>query len=184
MASAEQAPDHPKSIETDEFPKGEPEILPPPAPITGLNGSVIAWVQCAGAFFLFFNCWGVVNTFGMHWPSVICCGRFKLFSRHLPNLLRGDSAANSVVIWYFLDRFHSSMPAYTRVLGHRAHVWCRLSQVARDHRQLFGRFRDDDDQSVHEFLAGCACPGLHYRVWQCLPLRTLYHAPADIFHKA
>lgn len=28
------------------------------------NGGVLAWIQCAGSFFLFFNCWGVVNTFG------------------------------------------------------------------------------------------------------------------------
>lgn len=28
------------------------------------NGGLLAWLQCAGSFFLFFNCWGVVNAFG------------------------------------------------------------------------------------------------------------------------
>ena len=28
------------------------------------DGGFIAWLQCGGSFFLFFNCWGVVNTFG------------------------------------------------------------------------------------------------------------------------
>ncbi|KAJ5758754.1 hypothetical protein N7520_005910 [Penicillium odoratum] len=34
---------------------------PPPPP----NGGPVAWLQVAGAFFLFFNSWGVVNTFGV-----------------------------------------------------------------------------------------------------------------------
>ncbi|KAJ5093147.1 hypothetical protein N7456_009008 [Penicillium angulare] len=34
---------------------------PPPPP----NGGVVAWLQVIGAFFLFFNSWGVVNTFGV-----------------------------------------------------------------------------------------------------------------------
>ncbi len=28
------------------------------------DGGFVAWLQCAGSFFLFFNCWGIVNTFG------------------------------------------------------------------------------------------------------------------------
>ncbi|CRL24054.1 Sucrose/H+ symporter, plant [Penicillium camemberti] len=35
--------------------------VPPPPP----NGGLTAWLQVAGAFFLFFNSWGVVNTFGV-----------------------------------------------------------------------------------------------------------------------
>ncbi|KAJ5671226.1 MFS general substrate transporter, partial [Penicillium longicatenatum] len=34
---------------------------PPPPP----DGGAVAWLQVAGAFFLFFNSWGVVNTFGV-----------------------------------------------------------------------------------------------------------------------
>ncbi|KAJ5670773.1 uncharacterized protein N7477_006136 [Penicillium maclennaniae] len=34
---------------------------PPPPP----NGGLVAWLQVAGAFFLFFNSWGIVNTFGV-----------------------------------------------------------------------------------------------------------------------
>ncbi|KAL4780273.1 MFS general substrate transporter [Aspergillus varians] len=33
----------------------------PPPP----NGGLAAWLQVAGAFFLFFNSWGIVNTFGV-----------------------------------------------------------------------------------------------------------------------
>lgn len=28
------------------------------------GNEAFAWLQCAGAFFLFFNSWGLVNTFG------------------------------------------------------------------------------------------------------------------------
>ncbi|KAH1492592.1 hypothetical protein KXX06_002753, partial [Aspergillus fumigatus] len=35
---------------------------PPPPP----NGGWMAWLQVVGAFFLFFNSWGVVNTFGVY----------------------------------------------------------------------------------------------------------------------
>ena len=28
------------------------------------NGGLVAWLQCAGSFCLFLNCWGVVNAFG------------------------------------------------------------------------------------------------------------------------
>ncbi|KAJ5268989.1 hypothetical protein N7497_010279 [Penicillium chrysogenum] len=36
--------------------------IPPPPP----NGGLTAWLQVAGAFFLFFNSWGIVNTFGVY----------------------------------------------------------------------------------------------------------------------
>ncbi|KAF5871646.1 putative mfs monocarboxylate transporter protein [Botrytis fragariae] len=36
------------------------EDLPPP------NGGLVAWTQVTGAFFLFFNTWGIVNTFGVY----------------------------------------------------------------------------------------------------------------------
>ena len=32
------------------------------------DSEVFAWLQCAGAFFLFFNSWGLVNTFGNSVP--------------------------------------------------------------------------------------------------------------------
>ncbi|KAJ5433025.1 uncharacterized protein N7458_012181 [Penicillium daleae] len=44
----------------NQIPK-EPATPPPPP-----NGGLVAWLQVAGAFFLFFNCWGVVNTFGVY----------------------------------------------------------------------------------------------------------------------
>ena len=39
------------------------EILPS-SPPSFPDGGFIAWLQCAGSFFMFFNCWGLVNTFG------------------------------------------------------------------------------------------------------------------------
>ncbi|GLA15336.1 hypothetical protein AnigIFM62618_001856 [Aspergillus niger] len=45
-----------QSVDEDSTP------LPPPPP----NGGIIAWVQVAGAFFLFFNSWGIINTFGVY----------------------------------------------------------------------------------------------------------------------
>ncbi|KAF3384848.1 Riboflavin transporter MCH5 [Penicillium rolfsii] len=41
----------------------EPTPPPPPPPP---NGGLTAWLQVAGAFFLFFNSWGVVTTFGVY----------------------------------------------------------------------------------------------------------------------
>lgn len=35
--------------------------VPPDVP----DGGFVAWIQCAGAFILFQNSWGIVNTFGM-----------------------------------------------------------------------------------------------------------------------
>ncbi|RMD39161.1 hypothetical protein DV735_g5968, partial [Chaetothyriales sp. CBS 134920] len=40
---------------------GEKGSDPGPPP----NGGFVAWLQVAGSFFLFFNCWGTVNTFGV-----------------------------------------------------------------------------------------------------------------------
>jgi len=37
-------------------------VAPPPSDIP--NGGFVAWLQCANAFFLFFNSWGIVNTYG------------------------------------------------------------------------------------------------------------------------
>lgn len=35
---------------------------PPPAP----NGGITAWLQVLGAFMIFFNSWGILNTFGVY----------------------------------------------------------------------------------------------------------------------
>ena len=41
-----------------------PDLAPSPAPPSLPDGGFTAWLQCAGSFFMFFNCWGVVNSFG------------------------------------------------------------------------------------------------------------------------
>ncbi|GKZ36373.1 hypothetical protein AbraIFM66950_007408 [Aspergillus brasiliensis] len=40
----------------------DPAPLRPPPP----DGGIAAWLQVAGAFFLFFNSWGIINTFGVY----------------------------------------------------------------------------------------------------------------------
>ncbi|KAF2869474.1 major facilitator superfamily domain-containing protein [Massariosphaeria phaeospora] len=40
------------------------EEIPSTSPIAQ-DGGAVAWLQCAGAFCLFFNSWGLVNTFGI-----------------------------------------------------------------------------------------------------------------------
>ena len=76
--------------------KSIPNILPSNSTSEIPNGGVVAWIQCAGSFFLFFNCWGVVNTFGKY---AIGMREFRgeilnrmPFFRGLPNILRAFSA--------------------------------------------------------------------------------------------
>ena len=41
------------------------EQPPPPSAASQIpDGGLVAWLQCLSSFFLFFNCWGIVNTFG------------------------------------------------------------------------------------------------------------------------
>lgn len=47
--------------EVENQPPKEP-ATPPPSP----NGGLTAWLQVAGAFFLFFNCWSVTRPFIIH----------------------------------------------------------------------------------------------------------------------
>ncbi|KAM0794207.1 major facilitator superfamily domain-containing protein [Usnea florida] len=37
----------------------------PSSPPVFPDGGFVAWLQCAGSFFMFFNCWGLVNSFGV-----------------------------------------------------------------------------------------------------------------------
>ena len=91
MASTEL---NPSESSTEE--KSIPGVLPSKTISEIPNGGVVAWVQCAGSFFLFFNCWGVVNTFG---KFTIAMRQFRgeilsrlTFSRGVPNILRAFSA--------------------------------------------------------------------------------------------
>ena len=91
MASTES---NPSESSTEE--KSIPDVLPSNPTSEIPDGGVVAWVQCAGSFFLFFNCWGVVNTFGKY---IVGRRQFRgeilkrlLFSRGLPNILRAFSA--------------------------------------------------------------------------------------------
>ena len=43
----------------------KPEIEPTRNPSGIPDGGLVAWTQCAGSFFLFFNGFGIINTFGM-----------------------------------------------------------------------------------------------------------------------
>lgn len=59
-------PNHPSSGRTDEVEPPPPQI--PPAPVVNgdppPNGGTRAWLVVSGSFFLFFNSWGTVNSFG------------------------------------------------------------------------------------------------------------------------
>ncbi|KAK3372745.1 major facilitator superfamily transporter monocarboxylate [Podospora didyma] len=46
-------------VPTSEKPAAPPQKLPAP------NGGVLAWIQVAASFCIFFNTWGVLNTFGV-----------------------------------------------------------------------------------------------------------------------
>ncbi len=48
-----------------------PRLKPPDHSSLVPDGGLIAWIQCAGSFFLFFNGFGMVNTFGRLW-MVMC----------------------------------------------------------------------------------------------------------------
>lgn len=56
----------------------------PPPPMTSKEGA-FAWLQCAGAFCLFFNSWGLVNAFGTKTDFADCLSADSI--RRLPRLL-------------------------------------------------------------------------------------------------
>ena len=65
--SDERNPEAPHSTEKialfavdDPKPDTEPARNPSGIP----DGGLVAWTQCAGSFFLFFNGFGIINTFG------------------------------------------------------------------------------------------------------------------------
>ena len=58
------------------------------------DGGFTAWVQCAGSFLLFFNGFGLINTFGsLGQVSILWSRSLTEFStRIIPELLRDESA--------------------------------------------------------------------------------------------
>ena len=46
----------------------------PSSPPVFPDGGFVAWLQCAGSFFMFFNCWGLVNSFGESCSTGNCRG--------------------------------------------------------------------------------------------------------------
>jgi len=59
--------DHPEeaAAEAETQPKGPPAGGPPGGPPP--NGGLQAWLQVVGSWCLFFNTWGLLNTFGVFW---------------------------------------------------------------------------------------------------------------------
>lgn len=86
--SVERLDDH-ASLEKNELVEAEPpnpnNSPSPPLSDGGLQG----WLQCLGAFFMFFNSWGIVNTFGSDNPPQL---EFPLLivmsNRSISNILR------------------------------------------------------------------------------------------------
>ncbi|PSS12831.1 hypothetical protein M430DRAFT_143191 [Amorphotheca resinae ATCC 22711] len=56
----------PADLEKDARDDASPSPVQPSPVSTIPNGGVIAWLQVAGAFTLFLNSWGIVNTFGAY----------------------------------------------------------------------------------------------------------------------
>lgn len=50
-----------KAVQEVVAPAGPPAAGPPAPP----DGGFTAWLQVVGGFFLIFNAWGIVNTFGV-----------------------------------------------------------------------------------------------------------------------
>lgn len=46
--------------------KNAAPVADKPVPSDVPDGGFLAWIQCAGAFILFLNSWGIVNMFGMY----------------------------------------------------------------------------------------------------------------------
>ncbi|KAJ5172685.1 hypothetical protein N7492_005278 [Penicillium capsulatum] len=59
VANGPSTPSESVTADSDAEKQTQSTASPPP------NGGLVAWLQVAGAFFLFFNSWGIVNTFGV-----------------------------------------------------------------------------------------------------------------------
>ncbi|EAW12156.1 putative MFS monocarboxylate transporter [Aspergillus clavatus NRRL 1] len=64
--SATSSPPSTLPVEESDGEKGVAPVQETPSPPPPPNGGMVAWLQVVGAFFLFFNSWGVVNTFGVY----------------------------------------------------------------------------------------------------------------------
>ena len=51
-------------MDSDDYTPKKEDEKPSPKPSPPPDGGFAAWLQCAAAFALFFNAWGIVNTFG------------------------------------------------------------------------------------------------------------------------
>ena len=96
----------------------EIETKPPSEAILGVNstqepekrgllvvpdGGLMAWLQCAAGFCIFFNTWGLLNSFGtlvciVHWFEKL------MGNRRFSSLLRTGSTANIDSVANILDR--------------------------------------------------------------------------------
>lgn len=93
------------------------------------DGGPIAWLQCAGAFCLFFNSWGLVNTFGkydsehlMHFKHTLNSINFLISIRRIPSLLRRLYTSRCVTIEHIVDWVFASISV--RLWGR--HYWSTL----------------------------------------------------------
>ena len=66
MESADDTSMKHARIDARSIEAGPIKEIPPsgPSPPSFPDGGFDAWLQCASSFFMFFNCWGVVNSFG------------------------------------------------------------------------------------------------------------------------
>ena len=104
--------DHPEeaAAEAEAQPKGPPAGGPPGGPPP--NGGLQAWLQVVGSWCLFFNTWGLLNTFGVFSrPCTQGMHMTDLFSRCIPNILRIWRHLHCDFIGYIMDWIRASIGA-------------------------------------------------------------------------
>ena len=75
----------------------------PPLSDGGLQG----WLQCLGAFFMFFNSWGIVNTFGSGNPSQL---DFALLMNHVEQECIKHTTNKTFFVMSPHQEYHGSVP--------------------------------------------------------------------------
>lgn len=123
-----QGPSHQNNpAQRDELSRGRSQSITIP------DGGLLAWSQCAGSFFLLFNSFGIINSFGQF---LACAANFHhrqylMLDRRLPNILRTDSHPKPTHLQYRLDWVYTSFSLLKRGDRRRSFVRSWLPSLCR-----------------------------------------------------
>ena len=121
------------------------------------NGGLIAYLQVAGAFCLFFNSWYAETILTDQsvelWTDTRTQGGNQRV-RRLPDILPVQSSQKEFRIRNLMDRLHRWISASFHERGGRAVIRRRLFPKSRLHRHVSFRVWNDDDEHLHQLLAG------------------------------